>query len=79
MILSEELIDPLTVEQLSSLAFNLSDLEQFVAKFDVRLLAIDTWNENPSQQELVYFFNDNLGGYTIKAIKNSLGGKVYYL
>jgi hypothetical protein len=79
MILEERLIDYLTTDELSQVALDSRYLEQFIKKYNVTLLLIDQNTENPEKTELMYFFDDNLGGYTIKAIQNSLDGKVYYL
>lgn len=46
-------------------------LEVFCQKFRTRLLRIDHTNEN-ERSELMYFFDDNLGGYTIGGIINGL-------
>ena len=75
----KELTGHLTSKQLALFEENQPFLEDFVAKYKVTLLAVEESTENPDKEELMYFFNDNLGGYDIKAIKNSLDGKVYYL
>jgi len=52
-------------------AQNREDIGRFCNKFKIRLLKIDYTTEN-DRLELMYFFNDNLGGYTIEAIRGSL-------
>lgn len=73
------LIEQLTLEQLALFEEDQPWLKRFVVKTDTILLAIEPSTEDPNTKGLMYFFDDNLGGYTIKGIKNSLGGKVYYL
>lgn len=74
-----ELVEQLTIGQLAQFSDDKPWLRQFVTKYEAILLDVEPNTENPGSEELVYFFDDSLGGYTIKAIKNSSGGKVYYL
>ncbi len=47
-------------------------VEAFCWKKDVFLTKIALCDENYPQIEIVYAFNDGLGGYTIAGIRNSL-------
>jgi hypothetical protein len=78
-MISKKIINLLITDQLAQVALDFCYLEQFVDKYHVELIAIHKNNEGPNKSELMYFFDDNLGGYNIKGIKNSLDGKVYYL
>jgi len=75
----QELTGHLSRGQLTLFEEDLPFLEDFVAKHNLTLLTVEENTEDPHKEELMYFFNDRLGGYTIKAIKNSLDRKVYYL
>ena len=46
-------------------------VEKFCKTKNTKLLEIDVTTENHNH-EPIYFFSDNLGGYTIKGIKESL-------
>ena len=50
---------------------NLRDVRDFCVKYDV-VLAGATWTNERGYNEPMYFFSDNLGGYTIEAIKDSI-------
>ncbi len=47
------------------------ELEDFCQKYSVDLVRVDTTFEN-ERLELMYFFTDERGGYTIKGVKGSL-------
>jgi hypothetical protein len=44
---------------------------EFCRVYHTRLLRVDTTTENGAE-EPVYIFSDNLGGYTIEGVKESL-------
>ncbi len=49
------------------------DVERFCKEYKVKLLSQGITDEfQPGIFEPIYFFSDNLGGYTIKGIRNSL-------
>jgi len=50
---------------------DLDVVEKFCEKFKVRFVRADMTFEN-GVLEPMYFFNDNLGGYTLQGIKASL-------
>ena len=66
--LQHELTGHLSEKQLALFEEDKSFLEDFVAKHNVTLLSIEENTEVPDKEELMYFFDDNLGGYNIKAV-----------
>lgn len=50
---------------------NKSDVEKFLKLSDLELLAVDYTYEF-GKYELMYYFSDNLGGYTIQGIRDSI-------
>ncbi len=72
----QDLTEHLTVKQLALFEEDLPLLEDFVARYNVSLLSVEESTENPPLRKLMYFFDDNLGGYTVKGIRDSLDEKV---
>tara|TARA_Y100000034_G_C6593361_1_gene257840 strand:- start:269 stop:505 length:237 start_codon:yes stop_codon:yes gene_type:complete len=47
-------------------------VDAFCQNENIKMIDYDVSFENYPAIELIYFFTDNLGGYNIKGIKNSL-------
>lgn len=47
------------------------DITQFCEMYHIDLIAYN-WTDENEKREKMYFFNDNLGGYTIDAVRKSL-------
>ena len=47
-------------------------LESFCQDNDIEMVSYDVSFENYPSVELVYFFTDELGGYSIEGVKNSM-------
>ena len=50
---------------------DLREVQDFCVKYDVILLSAN-WTHERGFREPMYFFSDNLGGYTIEAIKSCI-------
>ncbi len=48
-------------------------VEQFCSLYAIELVDFSVNSEEFPPQGLMYYFSDNLGGYTVNAIKGSLG------
>ena len=50
---------------------NLREVRDFCVKYDI-VLVNATWTKERGVREPMYFFSDDLGGYNIDAIRDSL-------
>jgi len=69
--MSNKLENELEAELQADGGLDLDLLLRFCSKFDVRFVSEGVTHEN-GYRENIYFFSDELGGYTVQGIRNSL-------